>query len=201
MKDFSVRMATEADGTGILAVYAPYIEHSAITFEYEVPEPGAFMKRIGAICREYPYLVCCRGEEIVGYAYAHRQMERAAYQWNAELSVYIAGAFHGCGIGKALYYALIELLKLQKVQNLYGGVTVPNAASEGLHRFFGFKPAGIYHHTGYKCGKWHDVQWFEKSPGEHKAAPERFLPVHEVDAGVVEVILRDCVRFIRTKDI
>ncbi|MDD6211074.1 MAG: GNAT family N-acetyltransferase [Bacteroidales bacterium] len=199
MKDFSVRMATEADGEGVLAVYAPYIRYSAITFEYEVPDAVTFTKRIGEVLREYPYLVCCRDGIIVGFAYAHRQMARAAYQWNAELSVYLAEGFQGYGIGKALYYALIELLKQQNVQNLYGGLTVPNAASEGLHRFFGFKPAGIYHHTGYKCGKWHDVMWFEKSIGSHGASPEPLRAIGTVKREAVDGVLADCLRFIRSE--
>ncbi len=138
-----IRQATEADAAHILAIYAPYIQKTAITFEYEVPSLAAFQARIRSITEMYPYLVCLIDQTIVGYAYAHKQMERAAYQWNAELSIYLDPTYVHQGIGKALYAALLAILTLQNVQNVYAGVTVPNHSSENLHTFFGFQPVGI----------------------------------------------------------
>lgn len=65
----------------------------------------------------------------MGYAYAHRHMEREAYQWNVELSIYLGWPYTSQGIGKRLYCALIELLEKQGVKNVYGGVTLPNVKS------------------------------------------------------------------------
>jgi Sortase and related acyltransferases len=116
-------------------------------------------------------------------------MERAAYQWNAELSVYIDRTCLRCGLGKALYSTLIEILRLQNIRNVYGGVTSPNENSEKLHEYFGFKKLGVYHSTGYKCGKWHDVAWFEKTIGNYDLDPKPFISIQELDKNMMMEIL------------
>lgn len=159
-REMYIRKATEADAKALLAIYAPYVD-TPVTFENEVPTVEEFARRIREITCFYPYLVCEIDGHIVGYAYAHRQMERAAYQWNAELSIYIDRAFTKCGIGKRLYTRMIELLRRQHVQTIYSLITLPNEASVALHRSFGFQVAGICKRTGYKCGSWHDVMWMD----------------------------------------
>ena len=93
MSTVHFRRATEEDVVSILAIYAPYVTDSAITFEYDVPSEEEFRQRIRTISAEYPYFVCESDGQIIGYAYAHRHMERAAYQWNAEFSIYIRQGF------------------------------------------------------------------------------------------------------------
>ena len=108
-----IRMATAADTKAILDIYAPYIEHTNITFEYVVPTEAEFASRIEEILEKYPYLVYEEDGVIGGYAYAHQFMVRAASQWGAELSVYLAPAFQKKGLGKAFYRALMDILRLQ----------------------------------------------------------------------------------------
>lgn len=157
----TIRLATIEDSNELLEIYSQYIE-TAITFECVLPTEQAFKERIADITTDYPYLVCIENGKIFGYAYAHRQMERDAYQWNAELSIYLNKSCISKGLGKKLYCILMDILKLQGVRTVYGGVTVPNMKSEKLHLGLGFKSLGIYHNTGYKCNRWYDVQWFEK---------------------------------------
>ncbi len=183
------RLAALDDAAAILQIYRPYIEQTAITFECTVPTLEEFTSRMANIMREYPYIVCEENGQVIGYAYAHRQMEREAYQWNAELSVYIAQSHLRCGIGKALYGALLQILPLQGITNVYGGVTVPNPNSEHLHASFGFVCLGVYHNTGFKCGSWHDVAWFEKQIGPYLPAPRPFLPLKQVNPQTVADIL------------
>lgn len=189
MKTKTIRFAQEADAAEILEIYEPYIKETAITFECESPSLNEFRNRIKEIASDYPYIVCLSESKIIGYAYAHRQMKRAAYQWNAELSVYIDKACLRCGVGKVLYSALIEILQLQNVRNVYGGVTSPNENSEKFHEYFGFKRLGVYHNTGYKCGAWHDVIWFEKTIGDYDLEPKPFVSIQEIDTNVVMGIL------------
>lgn len=127
---------------------------------------------------------------MVGYACAHRQMAREAYQWNAELSVYLDGAHVARGIGKKLYCVLIEILKLQGVKTVYGGVTLPNGKSEGLHAALGFSRVGTYHNTGYKCGAWRDVVWFEKQIAPYAEVPKPIIPIGDVPKEKLEALLR-----------
>ena len=93
------------------------------------------------IMEGYPYLVCEIDGVMAGYAYAHRYKERAAYQWDAELSVYLREDYARRGIGRAFYTALMEILKAQNVRNVYGIVTSPNPPSEALHLAWAFPSA------------------------------------------------------------
>ena len=182
------RFASAEDSTALLRIYLQYID-TPITFECGLPSKGEFTARIRDISREYPYLVCEEGGRIVGYAYAHRQRERAAYQWNAELSVYLDRAYTGKGLGKTFYQILMELLRLQGIRNVYGCVTVPNERSEGLHISMGFERIGTFHKTGYKCGKWQDVAWFEKAVAPYGVEPVPFVPICALPAEKLESIL------------
>ena len=128
-----IRMATAADTKAILDIYAPYIEHTNITFEYVVPTEAEFASRIEEILEKYPYLVYEEDGVIGGYAYAHQFMVRAASQWGAELSVYLAPAFQKKGLGKAFYRALMDILRLQNVEKVYGCIEATNRASYVLH--------------------------------------------------------------------
>ncbi|MBU9724947.1 GNAT family N-acetyltransferase [Diplocloster modestus] len=184
-----IRLATVSDNQALLKIYAQYID-TPITFECVLPAASEFAVRIAGITRDYPYLVCEEGGKIIGYAYAHRQMEREAYQWNAELSVYIDSAYTSKGLGKKLYLILMEILRLQGIRTVYGGVTVPNVKSERLHLSLGFKPLGTYHHTGYKCGKWYDVTWFEKAIAPYSSNPEPIRPVHEMTEEKINDIIK-----------
>jgi len=192
MDKLTYRLAAEQDAAALLAIYEPYIRNTAVTFECETPSLKEFAARIRGISADYPYLVCCADGKIVGYAYGHRQMQRDAYQWNAELSVYIGRGWQCRGIGKALYGALIEILRLQNVRNVYGGVTMPNAGSESLHAALGFTKLGTYHSTGWKCGAWHDVAWFEKQIGSCDLKPQPFRSIKTLPPGSADEILRRC---------
>jgi len=183
------RLATRADAAALLRIYGCYIA-TPITFEYELPSLPAFVERMDAIIGVYPYLVCEQAGRIVGYAYAHRQMERAAYQWNAELSVYLDPDAVSQGLGRRLYAALMELLRLQGVRLAYALVTVPNPASEHLHGASGFQRVGMLRATGYKDGAWHDVCWFEKELLPPVDAPSVPVPLDALDPAVVAEILR-----------
>ena len=128
-----IRRAEPEDAAELLSIYAPYVKESWVTFECVPPTVEEFRRRMEEFSRHYPYLVCCRAGEILGYAYAHRHMEREAYQWNAELTVYVRRGREGLGIGTALYGALIPKLREMGLVNLYGVLGLPNPGSEALH--------------------------------------------------------------------
>lgn len=185
----ALRLATAQDAPALVGIYGQYI-HTPITFEYELPTPLEFQDRITHTLEGYPYLVWEEGGVPVGYAYAHRFKERAAYQWGAELSVYVAQGHTSHGAGGKLYSALMELLAIQGVRTVYGIVTVPNEKSEGLHRSLGFQDAGICHNTGYVAGAWRDVQTFEKFIGSFDQEPVPITLFPHLDPVVVEEVLK-----------
>ena len=143
-----IRLTSTDDADGIRAVYAPFVD-TPVTFEEEAPSCEAYRERIAEICEKYPCLVAEEGGRIVGFAYAHELRERIAFQWNAELSVYLAPAAQGRGAGSSLYTALLELLRLTGIKAVYGVVTSPNPASERLHHSFGFPLMGVQPHAGF----------------------------------------------------
>lgn len=184
-----IRFARAEDAQALLDIYAQYI-HTPITFEYELPSAAEFARRISSTLADgYPYLVCQDGDEVLGYAYAHRLGERAAYQWNAELSIYLSSRAAGRGLGTALYLTLMDLLRLQGVKTVCGIVTRPNPASEGLHRALGFRLTGVREKAGYKNGTWHDVMWLEKPLGTYGPQPSPVLPVGQLPRDAVERVL------------
>jgi len=184
-----IRFVRADDSAALLRIYAGYID-TPVTFECALPSDRAFAERIAAISAEYPYLVCEEEGAVVGYAYAHRQRDREAYQWNAELSVYLDPAYTRQGLGGRLYRILLDMLRLQGIRTVYAGVTVPNPASERLHESMGFVRLGTYHSTGYKAGGWHDVAWFEKAIAPYTANPEPPLPISQIDREQLEEIIR-----------
>ncbi len=181
MEEKLIRFVDASDFNEILNIYKPFIENTSVTFECSVPSLESFTERIKKISDNYPYLVCSINNKIVGYAYANRHKERDAYQWNAELSVYISPSYQGYGIGKILYSALIDILKFQNIKNVYGVVTSPNETSEKLHKYFGFNKIGYYHNSGYKCDSWHDVMLFEKTIGDYNDSPDPFISIKEIE--------------------
>lgn len=175
-----VRLARPEDTEAILKIYGQYIA-TPVTFETQLPDARHFQERLRDSGAIYPFLACEDGQGLLGYACAHRQAERAAYGWNAELSIYLEGKARRQGIGRELYRILLGVLAVQGLQNIYARITLPNAASERLHEYFGFRLMGVQHNAGYKCGAWHDVAWLEKALGRHEDAPHPVTPVAEVE--------------------
>ena len=168
----TIRPARPEDAPALLAIYAPYVERTWVTFEYSVPTEGEFRRRVETFSRDYPYLVCEEAGELLGYAYAHRHMERAAYQWNVEVSVYVREGLGRRGIGTALYETLIPMLREQGLVNLYAVIALPNPGSEALHRRFGFRKLGLYPKMGFKMGGWRDVVEYGLRLREEDYRPE-----------------------------
>ncbi len=187
-REMHIRFAKETDAQALLSIYGQYIDTS-ITFEYRLPTEAEFAARIRDIGAAYPYLVCEEDGRIVGYAYAHRQMERAAYQWNAELSIYLDREHTARGLGRRLYGLLMEILRLQGVRTVCGIVTVPNERSEQLHLSMGFHRAGTWHSAGYKSGAWHDVAWFEKHIAPFGKEPAPLLSIRQLPEAELEALL------------
>ena len=158
-----IRIATESDVPAILEIYAPYVTGTTITFEYDVPTQAEFLARFQAITRDFPWLVWEEEGDILGYAYACRPFERTAYSWCAEPSIYVKPAAQGRGMGRKLYLALEEILKLQGYRILLALITGENTGSLAFHKQLGYDIAGELKDCGYKFGRWLSVFWMEKN--------------------------------------
>lgn len=159
--NIGIRLARPTDAPAITAIYAHYVTQTVISFEMIPPTVDEMARRIEQTLAQFPWLVATEGDAVVGYAYAGKHSERAAYQWSTDASVYLHKEWHGRDLGRTLYSALFAMLRTLGYINVYGGITLPNPASVGLHEAMGLIPVGIYHHVGYKYGAWHDVGWWQ----------------------------------------
>lgn len=184
-----IRLAQEKDAAALLEIYKQYIDTS-ITFEYDLPSKEEFQRRIREYSKEYPYFICTENGRCVGYVYAHRAQERAAFQWNSELSIYLDKNYCGKGAGKVLYEMMFEILALQGIKTVYGLVTTPNPYSMKLHKQTGFELSGTYHNTGFKAGKWCDLLLYEKQIGIYDAKPVPITPFCKMDRNVLASIIK-----------
>lgn len=178
--DITIRPAVSKDAEALLALYAPYVKNTAITFEYEVPSLEEFRSRIQNISSRYPYLTAWQGTALMGYAYASAFKSRAAYDWSVETSIYIEQNARGQGIGSLLYQRLEKLLQKQNVCNLCACITYPNPESISFHQKLGYTEVAHFHKSGYKFGTWYDMVWLEKFINEHSIHQKPFIPVKEV---------------------
>ncbi len=158
----NIRLAREDDAAAIHAIYAPIVRDTIISFEMEVPAVEEIARRVRTTLASLPWLVWEEEGRVAGYAYASKHRERRAYQWSVDVSAYVHADFRRRGIGRALYVALFERLVRQGYFNAYAGITLPNAASVGLHESVGFVPVGVYRGVGFKRGGWHDVGWWHR---------------------------------------
>ena len=177
MEAVTIRPAVPEDAPALLAIYAPYVRETAVTFEYEIPTPEEFAGRIRRILKRYPYLAAQSGDEVLGYACAGAFKERAAYDWSVEE----------------------RCLAAQHIQNLNACIADPaqagdpylTGASAAFHARMGYQLVGRFHKCGYKFGRWYDMVWMEKILGAHPERPPEVIPFSELlERGAVPELLR-----------
>ncbi|MCF0238271.1 MAG: N-acetyltransferase [Sphaerochaetaceae bacterium] len=164
-----IRKAILEDAKAILDIYSPYVEKTAISFEYETPSLEDFKKRVASTLLRYPYFVAQEGNEITGYAYGGVFKGRAAYDHCCEISVYVRKDKRRNGVGKALYNAMFESLKVMGIKNVYAIVAFPikedrflTLDSVRFHEKMGFTTVGHLNKCGFKFGSYYDVLYMEK---------------------------------------
>jgi phosphinothricin acetyltransferase len=184
-----IREAVAGDGAAFAEVYAPYVRDTVISFELQPPSAEEMSRRIEAIGLRHPWLAAEQGGQVLGYAYGCEHRSRAAYRWDVDAGIYLAASAQGRGIGRRLYLALFEILRRQGYINAYAGITLPNAASVGLHESLGFSPVGIYRNVGYKHGAWHDVGWWALGLQPLPPQPQEPVPYPDFDPATLRRIL------------
>lgn len=171
-----LRAATESDLPAIRDIYEPFVEQTAITFASDPPTLSDLETKLQKKTH-HPWLVCELDGSVVGYAYAGPIRERDAYRWSVETSIYVDPDFQRCGVARALYTALLEILAQQGYATAYAVVTTPNPPSIAFHESFGFERAGRFDRMGYKHGSWHDVEWWVRELRPHPDDPDEPLSI------------------------
>ncbi len=163
----NIRLAKPEDAEKLLSIYSYYVENTAISYELECPSVEEFSHRIEKTLQHYPYLVAEIEGKIVGYCYASRFRERAAYDHCVEMSIYIDKDVHRGGIGTALYEEMEKRLKAQGVTNLCASITAEAEQSIQFHAKHGYTKVGHFHKCGRKFNRWLDMIWMEKLIGDY----------------------------------
>ena len=183
-----IRVAAPEDAESIQRLYTPYVEKTAVTFEYDVPSIEDFQQRIINTLKEYPYLVAMEQEQMIGYAYASLFHAREAYRHSAEVSIYLKEEWHKKGVGRQLYQELEKRLIQQNVFVLYACISTTERkddenltdASIRFHEKMGYTLVGRHNLCGYKFHKWYSVIWMEKSIADRADRPNAFVPFSEL---------------------
>lgn len=183
MKDTTIRAATAQDAKKLLEIYTPYVENTAITFEYKAPTLEEFTHRVGRTLERYPYLVAENKGDILGYSYAGPFKTRPAYDWSAETTIYIRQDQKKTGLGRRLYEALEHILVQQNFLNLYACIAFCETEDDYLtqdsvrfHERMGYRLVGEFYRCGYKFDRWYNMVWMEKHLAHHQIDPPAIRP-------------------------
>lgn len=181
-----IRLATIKDASRIREIYEPYVQTTAVSFEYDVPSIQEFENRIANTLKEYPYLVATQNNEIMGYCYAGAFHPRQAYKHSAEVSIYLRQDVRRQGIGKSLYTKIEELLLKQNIYIIHACIATIDVEDEYLnndsqkfHEKMGFKLSAKHDRCGYKFDRWYSVIWMDKVIRKRDDHPEAFIPFPE----------------------
>jgi L-amino acid N-acyltransferase YncA len=157
-----IRSADQGDAARCAEIYRPFVTDSWVSFEIDPPDEAEMARRIDDYGRTHGWLVFETGGKIAGYAYGSPHRTREAYQTSCDVAVYVDPAFARRGIGRALYAALLPLLRERGYHAAFAGIGLPNEGSIGLHRAMGFTPVGVYKEVGWKMGGWRDTSWWQR---------------------------------------
>lgn len=155
-----VRIAplTAADWPAVRAIYEEGIATRNATFETAAPEWATW----DAARLPFGRLVARRGRTVVGWAALSPVSSRAVYSGVAEVSVYVAAAVRGQGVGRALLSALVAASEAAGIWTLTAGIFPENEASVALHRACGFRVVGRRERLGLHYGIWRDSLLLER---------------------------------------
>lgn len=195
--EIRIRMACMDDVPALLAIYAPYVENTAVSFEYEAPALADFQGRVAGVLKKFPYLVACRGDEILGYMYAAPYHVRRACDWSVEVSVYLRSDIRRMGLGSRLHNAMEKILTLQGVKNMMVSIATGadddphiNRDSVVFHERMGYRSVGAFEKCGRKFGRWYNLFWMEKHLGVHGEELAEVIPTGELKEEIEEILKR-----------
>jgi len=166
----AVRSVRITDAKQIAEIYRPYVEKTAVSFEYIAPDEDEIKNRIEKITEKYPYIAAVINGEIIGYCYASSFKDRAAYDRSVEISIYLRSDFRGRGTGTLLYKVMEKKLREMGIKNIYACIAFPESDSDPrlppdsilFHGKMGYTLCGYFRDCGEKFGETWSMVWMEK---------------------------------------
>ena len=158
----TIRAAATSDVAAIAGIYNHYVTETVVTFEEEPVSVTELIRRLEEVrSAALPWLVAEADSHVVGYAYARPWNARTAYRFSVEVTVYLAPAHAGRGIGSKLYAELFPILEARRIHAVMGGIALPNEASVALHEKFGLRKVAQFEEVGFKFNRWIDVGYWQ----------------------------------------
>ena len=142
----------------VRSIYLHGITTGKATFQQTAPDWTEWDAGHLQTCR----LVARSDQEIVGWAALSPVSSRAVYRGVAEVSIYVAEAVRGCGVGASLMARLIVESEAEGIWTLQAGIFPENTASIKLHTDAGFRIVGTRSRLGCMHGRWRDVVLLER---------------------------------------
>lgn len=157
---FDIDSLQPDDWPQVRAIYLAGIATGQATFEQNAPDWEAW---------DHKHLAHCRlvardraAAHVAGWAALTPYSARAVYAGVAEVSVYVAEAMRGQGVGRRLLTALVDASEAAGLWTLQAGIFPENAASLRLHESCGFRIVGRRERIGQLHGLWRDVLLLER---------------------------------------
>jgi len=153
-------------------IYREGIATGNATFETELPDWERWDTSHRKDCRlvalddlpeEKPERLIPLAElKVLGWAALSPVSTRRVYEGVAEVSVYVAAATRGHGVGRALLEALVKESEVNGIWTLQAGIFPENVASVTLHKSCGFREVGVRRRIGKLGDVWRDVLLLER---------------------------------------
>jgi phosphinothricin acetyltransferase len=164
MSEVIIRRAGQGDLPALLDIYNHYVLNTPITFDIEPRTLAQRQTWFDQFKASGPHqcFVAVKSGAAIGWACSDRFKAKAAYDTSVSTSIYLAHTETGRGLGRRLYETLFAALE-GGPHRAYAGITLPNEASVGIHRAFGFALIGTQREVGRKFGRYWDVALYEKA--------------------------------------
>ncbi len=153
-----IEVMQKEDYADVAAIHLEGIESRNATF---LTEPLAFHEWDAKYLKDCR-LVAKRAGEVIGWAALLPFSSMPSYQGVAEISIYIANAAQGMGVGKLLMENLMTESEKAGFWTLISLVFPENEASIALHHKFGFETLAIHKNLGKMDGVFRDVALLER---------------------------------------
>ncbi len=153
-----IREMHENDAAAILDIYRQGLDTGEASFETEPPDWSGWQQKY----HHFGRVVCEQNDEVVGWAALAPVSPRHCYRGVAEVSIYVATAASGRGIGSELLAALVEISERNGIWTLFSSIFPENLATRRLHLKHGFREVGIRERIARRDGRWRDTLILER---------------------------------------